>query len=90
MELSSSKNFRKRKPRKTFLIFQETKTLKKLLIFWEMELFDLPRENFLYFRKRRLSKISYIFSKESFSYTSRNENPEKNSLYFRKWNFFIF
>ena len=50
------KNFRKRKPRKKCLIFEETETLKKILIFREMELFSPPRENFLYFRKRNPGK----------------------------------
>ena len=34
-------------------------------------------------------KISHIFSKESFSYISGEENSEK-ILYLRKQNFFIF
>ena len=33
---------------------------------------------------------SIIFSKESFSYFLQNGKPRKNSLYFRKRNFFIF
>ena len=35
-------------------------------------------------------KISYIFSKESFSDISGNENRKKNYSYFRKQKFFIF
>ena len=35
-------------------------------------------------------EISYIFSKESFSDISGNENRKKNYSYFRKQNFFIF
>ena len=41
--LKKISNFNKRKPRKKFLIFQETGTLKKLFIFQEMELFSPPR-----------------------------------------------
>ena len=40
----------------------------------------LPRENFLCFRKREPRKISYIFSKESWSYILRSGTL----LYFRK------
>ena len=60
---------RKHKPRKNYVIFQETKTPKKLLIFRETEPFSLPPENFLYFRKRKPRKIIYI---------SGNGNLEKN------------
>ena len=35
-------------------------------------------------------KTSYIFSKDSFPYISRNRNSEKKFLYFRRWNFLIF
>ena len=73
-----------------FLIFQETGTLKKLLIFREIKLFSPPRENFLYFRKQKPDKFSYIFWKESFSYISGNGNLGKSLLYSRKQNFVIF
>ena len=51
----------------------------------------LKRKLFSYFRKQKPEKISYIFSKESCSYISRNRNPENISyvsgngtfLYFR-------
>ena len=36
-----------------------------------------PRINFLYFRKRKHQKTSYIFSKESCSYVSGKRNPDK-------------
>ena len=37
-----------------------------------------PGENLLYFRKGKPpKKLPYIFSKQSFSYTSGNENPKK-------------
>ena len=62
-----------------------------------------PLKQFLIFfpKKAHSEKISYIFSKESFSYISVNEalhflaqarknkkiHSKKNSLYFTKWNF---
>ena len=54
---------------KKILIFQGTEALKKLLIFWEMEFFNLKKK-FLYFRNGNPEKTFYIFSKESFSYIS--------------------
>ena len=52
-------------------------------------------KNFLYFflKETHSEKISYIFSKERFSYISGNRTlppppPQKKSLYCRKWNFF--
>ena len=50
---------------KKFLIFPQKKAF---LIFWETELFYI-------LRNENPEKISYIFSKESFSYISENENP---------------
>ena len=62
-----------------------------------------PLKKFLIFfpKKAHSEKISYIFSKENFSYISVNEalhflaqarknkkiHSKKNSLYFTKWNF---
>ena len=40
-----------RNPPKDFLIFHETETLKKLVIFQEMELFS-THQHFLFFRKQ--------------------------------------
>ena len=34
------------------------------------------RENFLYFRKQKPQKISYVFSKENCSYISGNGSPD--------------
>ena len=51
-----------------------------------MELFSPPRENFLYSRKRRIRKIPYILSKESFSYTSGNGNPKQMELSYTSGN----
>ena len=39
-----------------------------------------PRENFLYFRKRKPRKISCVFLKECFCYISGNGNPETETL----------
>ena len=39
-----------------------------------------PRENFLYFRKRKPRKSVYIFSKESFFYILGNGNAETETL----------
>ena len=61
---------------KKILVLQETGTLKKLLEFQEMELFSPSRENVLYFRKRRLQKIYYIYQ-NSCSYILGNGKPEK-------------
>ena len=47
---------------------------KELLVFLEMELFSPSSKNKI---KNPPRKISYIFSKESCSYISGNENPEK-------------
>ena len=80
MELSGSNikkclNFGKRKPRKKFFVFQETETLKSFLYFGKSNFLNPrsnnkknpPRKKFLIFQE-----ISYIFSKESFSYISGN------------------
>ena len=84
------KNFRNRKPRKKFLIFDETETLKRILVFWEMELFSPPRENFLYFRKRNPRKnFLYLLKRKLFLYF-RKRKTRKKSLHFRKQNFLIF
>ena len=96
MELSSSNIeskpfFLKRKllfyflKKKHFLYFQE----------WSPALFsrslknkrNRPRENFLYFRKRRLRKDFLCFLKRKlFLYFGKRE-PGIIFLYFRKWNF---
>ena len=64
---------------------------KKFLIFWEMELScSNVKKNYIFSKK----SFSYIFSKEIFFYISKNgalpknkkRPPQKNSLYFRKWN----
>ena len=82
MELSSSnikKKFLYFLKRKLFLYFLK----RKLFLYfrkWNPALFtpssknkrNPPQENFLYFRKRKPRKISYIFSKESCSYVSGN------------------
>ena len=68
------KNFRKRKPQKKFLIFQETEIPERLFIFWEMKLYGPPIEKFLYFRKRKPRKNFLYFLKR------------KLFLYFWKWN----
>ena len=75
------KNFRKRKPREKFLLFQETETL---LIFREMALFTPPRESLLYFRKRKpLKNFLYFLKRKLFLYFGKRK-PRKNSLYFGK------
>ena len=65
---------------KKFLIFPQKKAF---LIFWETELFYI-------LRNENPEKISYIFSKESFSYLSENENlpPQKKKK--KKKKIFIF
>ena len=57
--------------------FQETETLTRFLIFLETEPFSPPQENFLYFRKWKHQKFSYIFSKENFSYFLAMETSKK-------------
>ena len=59
---------------KKILILQKTEAIKELLVFLEMELFSPSSKNKI---KNPPRKISYIFSKESCSYISGNENPEK-------------
>ena len=75
-------------PKRKFLTFQETETLKKL-IFWERELFSLPQENILYFRKRKPTKNLYFLKRKLFLYFRKQKHP-KDFLCFRKWNFVIF
>ena len=69
---SQARKNKKILPEKTFLIFQETEILKNLLIFREMD-FPVHPEKISYTPK----KTSYVFSKESCSYISRNGNPKK-------------
>ena len=71
------KKFRKQKPRKKFLLFQETETLEKFFIFRETEPFSSPPKKFLYFRKRKPLKNLYTSGNRTF-------------LYFRKRNFLMF
>ena len=83
------KKFRKRKPRKKILIFQERENLKKLLIFRETKPLSPPRENFLYFRTQKHRKKYLHFRKRKpwkNPYTSGNVT----FLYLRKRNFLIF
>ena len=83
------KKFRKRKPRKKFLIFQEREKVKKLLIFRETKPLSPPRENFLYFRTQKHRKKYLYFKKQKppkNPYTSGNVT----FLYLRKQNFLIF
>ena len=72
------KNFKERKPRKKFLKSREIESR--------------VHSGKIYFtsRNRSPAKISYIFSKESFSYISENKNSEKIPYIFRKRNFLIF
>ena len=56
--------------KKAFLIFPEMKPC----IFWSQPSNFFPKKFLIFFpRKIRSEKISYIFSKESFSYISGNE-----------------
>ena len=74
------KKFRKRKPRKKFLIFQEREKVKKLLIFRETNL------------SVHLEKISYISGRrntEKNIYISRNKNPQKILILPETWLFYI-
>ena len=92
-------NFKKRKPRKKILIFQETGTIKKPPIFCEMELFSPPRENLLILQETEAPKKFLIFSQKKASlifweletpkkfFIFRETETLKNFLYFRKWNF---
>ena len=67
--------------------FQETKTIKNLLSFWEMELLRPSQKKFLVLQEKNSPKN---FSKESLSLYFGKMKPRKNSLYFRKRNFLIF
>ena len=55
-------------PEKKSLLFQETETLKKLLIFPEKEPFSPTEGNFLHFRTRKSRKNLYISGNRTFSY----------------------
>ena len=107
MELSCSNiiffifflSFDKRQPRKKIIVFQETETLKGLLIFQGIELFKPKLEKISYTSGNGgPEKISYIFSKENCSYISGKgpapppppHKKKKKSLYFREWNFLRF
>ena len=77
---------------KKFFIFHKAETVKKLLIFPEMEhcLFK-PRLKKL--KKIHPEKIAYtlnIFSKESCSFISGNENPKKLLILSQKKAFLTF
>ena len=77
-------------PEKLSLIFQETKTLKKLLIFQETELFSLSQENLLYFRKRKpRKKFLYFLKRKIFLYFGKRKSRQ-NFFCFGKLNFLIF
>ena len=67
--------FGKRKLRKKFVMFQETETLKKLLI---LTFLAQARKNFLYFWKRSLEKLFCIFQPEIFR---EKEIPKKFFLF---------
>ena len=68
----------KNPPRKKFLTyFRKTETLKKLLMFWEMELFSPPQKFFLYFRKRKPQIISCISQKKVFLIFQKMETSKK-------------
>ena len=76
-------------------ILQETETLKTSYIsgsnFSSSKNKKNPPEKISYTSENKNPKnISYISSKESFSYISQNGNSEKNYLYFRKQNLLIF
>ena len=70
--------------------FQEEETLKKLLIFQEMELFSPPQENLekIYFRKWKPLKTILNFLKRKLFLYFWKRKPQQNLLYFRKRNFF--
>ena len=65
---------------KTFPIFSYISgkiNPKKILIFWEMEILSLPRENFYTSGNESPEEISYLFSKESFFTFKETEIPKK-------------
>ena len=71
-----------------FLIFWEMELsdtkIKNFLVFPEMKLctFQSKRVNFLYSSGNRSSdEISYVFSKESFSYILGNRSPNKRNFF---------
>ena len=79
--------------RKKFFIFREMElsgsNIKKFLNFSYILGNGNPEKNFLYFRKRKPEKASYISEMELLSPILKNKktHPGKRSLYFRKWNF---
>ena len=72
--------------KKKILIFQETKTLKELLIFQEMKLFSLPQENSLYFRKRKPYINLYFLKRKLFLYFGKRK---PSFSYFSKLKYFL-
>ena len=74
--------------KKSFFLHFINKKLFLYFLKWRPALFtpnsknkrNPPRENFLYFRKRKPRKISCVFLKECFCYISGNGNPETETL----------
>ena len=82
--------YRKRNLRKKLFIFQETETLKKFLIFQDMELSSPTSKNFLYLRKQKTRKnILHFLKRKLFLYFWKRKR-RRNSLYLKKQNFLIF
>ena len=88
LELSSSKI-------KKFFIFQEiglsSSSIKKFLIFSQKKAFLIFRDMELFYilGNGNLGKVPYISRNGTFLYFGKRKS-RKNSLYFRKRNFFIF
>ena len=73
---------RKWKPRKKCLIFQETETLKKLLIFREIELFSKSSKKFLIVQeKEALKKFIIFYQKKDFLIFQKTETQKKFLLF---------
>ena len=76
---------RKWKPRKKCLIFQETETLKKLLIFREIELFSKSSKKFLIVQeKEALKKFIIFYQKKDFLIFQKTETQKKISFISKK------
>ena len=79
-KISKTSNLKSQKPQKKPLIIRETGTLKRLLIFQEMEFFSPPQENFLYFRKWKPPPKKLIFSHKKAFHVFR-EPPKKFHIF---------
>ena len=66
-------------PPQIFLTFQETESLKKLLMHQEMKLLSPPQEYFLYFRKQKPRKNFLCFLKRKLFFYFQKQKPQNGN-----------